>query len=263
MPRRLALLVPSLVALALAVAAGCQPFWPPVLAGVAGSGRNGTDTRTVAGFTKIQNTGAVDLEIKVGGAPSLVLEGDDNLLPLVRTEVRNGELVLSTEQSYNSRLGLRGRLTVPALEALRIDGSGDAKVDGIAGEAFALLIHGSGDVTATGTAARVQIGVDGSGDIQLAGLAAREVGIAIRGSGDVTVRGSADSLDARVHGSGDVDASDLKVRTVNAELHGSGDARVAASETVTGRLHGSGDLVYSGAPKVDIERHGSGDAMRR
>jgi hypothetical protein len=247
----------------LAFAAGCQPFWPLALAGVAGSGKRAADTRAPGAFTRIQNTGSVDLEVEVGPAPAVVIEGDDNLLPLVRTEVRDGVLVLSTEQSYNTRLGLRARITVPRLESLRIDGSGDARLSGVAGEAFALTIHGSGDVTATGSAARMDVEVNGSGDVQFTGLEARQVGVAIRGSGDVVLRGAADTLEATVHGSGDLDAGDLKARTATAELHGSGDARVAAAESVSGRLYGSGDLLYSGSPRVQVERHGSGDAVRR
>jgi hypothetical protein len=54
---------------------------------VAGSGIRQKQKREVPAFTSINTSGSFDIEVVCQKFQSLEVEGDDNILPLVRTEV--------------------------------------------------------------------------------------------------------------------------------------------------------------------------------
>ena len=263
MKRRFALFAVA-VSTATLLAAGCSFGAFAGLTGLRGSGRKGTESRTVGSFTKIELKGSVDAEVKVGGAGPLVVEGDDNLLSNVSTEVRGDTLVVSTKESYTSRAGLKVRVPTARLEALAIEGSADAVVEGLKGERFKASIAGSGDITIHGGADVFEVAIAGSGDVNAADVTARKVAVRIDGSGDVRLVGSADEVSFQTNGSGDINAGDFKVKKARVELNGSGDATINASEAVEAELNGSGDVFLFGQPpQVKTSGHGSGDIVRK
>ncbi len=239
-------------------------FLAVMAADLRGSGREATEPRTVAEFTQVEVAGSVDIVVQVGGAPSVVVVGDDNLLANVRTDVEKGVLVVSAKESYSSRLGLRVKITTPRLDSVAVVGSGDAVLEGIKSPAFKVAVNGSGDVAARGTADDVEIAVHGSGDVTFAELAAKKIAVTVQGSGDVRLRGTADDLAVEIHGSGDVNCADLKTKQAKANLYGSGDAQVFVSDGLEANLFGSGDVTYGGdPPRVKSSIHGSGEVLKR
>ena len=89
---------------------------------VKGNGSTTTETRSIASATglRVENRHRVDMdvEVKVGGAPSLEIEGDSNLVPLVHTEVRGDTLRVWTEERIDSRKPIHVRYTVQRLDNL-------------------------------------------------------------------------------------------------------------------------------------------------
>ncbi len=232
--------------------------------GTSGSGKKATETRTVGSFSRLQIDGSIDADVRVGSAQSVVVEGDDNLLALVRTEVHGDQLQISNSESYNTRLGLRVRITVPHLEAIEVHGSGDVRAEGIKSETLKVALAGSGDVSVKGTADTVDVAVRGSGDVSVEDLAARNVEVSVRGSGDVRLRGTTNDLKVSVQGSGDVNCADLKGRAATVVIQGSGDVEVFASESVDATTSGSGNVTYGGnPPQVRHKSSGSGDLIKR
>ena len=140
--------------------------------------------------------------MRVGGAPSLSIAADDNILPLITSEVRNGTLTIGSRGSYRIRGPIRVWITSPSLEAFRSAGSGDVVINGVNEAELALTIQGSGSMRAMGRAA-AEAQYPGSGNADLAGLASGDVDAGLYGSGAATVRASG-RLDARVIGSGDL-----------------------------------------------------------
>src|SRR5687768_12132665 len=98
-------LLPVLIAATAASGCGVSVDWDGP--SVAGSGVRTSVTRSVATFDHVDVGGAYDVVVRVGAAPSVVLEGDDNLLPLIRTEVRDGTLHIDSEDDMRSRDPIR------------------------------------------------------------------------------------------------------------------------------------------------------------
>jgi hypothetical protein len=184
-------------------------------------------TRNVSltGFSAITANGAIDLTVVVGSAETIKIEGPKERVENLKATVEDGTLVLKEES--NGLFGNDGRLrvtvTLPALTALGVNGSGDAYVTGVKSDVLSLSINGSADVE---------------------------------------VSGEATSVNVTVNGSGDVNARSLKAKKSEVSIAGSGDVEVAASDELSVSVAGSGDVTYYGDPKVTSAVSGSGDVNK-
>src|SRR6266513_3528707 len=70
--------------------------------GIAGSGVRKTEKRELKSFNAIDTAGAYELDVTCQKPASFEIEADDNILPLIKTEVRDGILFVSSDQQYHS-----------------------------------------------------------------------------------------------------------------------------------------------------------------
>jgi hypothetical protein len=188
--RRLLLLLP------LAALAGC---------GLNDDGPTTAQTRELPAFTRIQTDSSVDVHVRAGSDQSVRVRAGEKVIDDVRTEVRDGTLVVSFEHhsTFGGPDSVEVEASVPELASVFTSGSGDIDARGVRGDAFAVRSDGSGDVDVAGSAHRVTVDLDGSGDADLSGLTAQEAQVKVGGSGDAEVRAGT-RLDVRIDGSGDV-----------------------------------------------------------
>jgi hypothetical protein len=182
-----------------------------------------------------------NLEVVVGDEPSLTVTAPERLLDNLTSDSAGGVLTLGSVGGplLNAFDSIRYTLTLPLIDALALEGSGDADVD----------FDGATDV---------EISIDGAGDVRAAGIDARAVRVAISGSGDATVSGSAEDGAFAIDGSGDLDASGLRVEDGSADISGSGDLSVHAVDTLDANISGSGEVRYAGSPRLASDISGSG-----
>ena len=194
---------------------------------IQGSGVAKTETRDVAEFTKVELTGSPDVTITIGDKQSLTIEADDNILPLLTTEVKNGKLVIGSQQntSYSPKTDIKITITVAKLEGASVVGSGDIKASGVKADTFEASVTGSGDLDVSGEADSLKATVRGSGDLDATKLAAEQATVTVQGSGDAKVHATK-SLDARIEGSGDVQYTG-NPSDVHEQVQGSGSVRKA------------------------------------
>ena len=100
---------------ACALATGCT--------GVPGSGKAASDKREVGEFNEIDVSGVIQLEVVAHKARSVELSGDDNLLPLVRTELQGKRLVIDSKQELRPKLDLVAKVTAEDIALLRCSGA--------------------------------------------------------------------------------------------------------------------------------------------
>jgi hypothetical protein len=191
---------------------------------VEGSGRAIRQNRAVGAFDGIETKGSETVEVRVGARPSVVIEADDNILPLLTTYVRNGTLKIESRGSYRTHGPIRVWITTPDLHSVKTMGSGNVVVHGVNSERLDVSLFGSGDIQATGRARQLNVDLYGSGDARLGTIAATDVEASVYGSGDATVRGTG-QLNAKVMGSGSVI---YLGRPANVYAHRMGSGRVVS-----------------------------------
>lgn len=169
---------------------------------IQGSGVAATQARDVAAFSSVELAGSNNVVIHVGEKRSVVVSADENLLDRVTTKVRSGRLVIAnTPGSLTTKSPMSVEVGVPTLKALTLTGSGNIVVDGIEAGSLEVTLPGSGTLTGSGTATRLDVTVGGSGTVQFTQLVANDVRAVVSGSGSIFVTATK-ALDASVSGSG-------------------------------------------------------------
>jgi hypothetical protein len=216
-------LVVLLVAVGLTISACC--FVPMVgTSTVRGSGNAASETRNLRGFSSIVLKGSADVDVTVAEEPGpVVVEAEDNIIPLIETRVQFGRLIISTRPNTNiaATRPVRIGVTMKALDSIRLEGSGNIQASDLNGTALEIDLPGSGNITVTGTVDKVKVTMRGSGQIICSGLRAKAATVNLPGSGNVTVYAS-ESLDATLKGSGNIQYSGNPA-TVRRSITGSGN----------------------------------------
>ena len=169
--------------------------------GVRGSGVAASQPRALPAFSSLDLAGSNDVTVLVGSPQSVVVHADSNLISNVTTSVVGGTLVIGDTGSFTTRSPMNVDVSVPSLTALTLSGDGQLSVTGISAPQLTVSIPGSGLLSASGTATRLDVTLDGDGQAQLSQLTARDVHAVLAGSGLIQVNATA-SLDAAVPGSG-------------------------------------------------------------
>jgi Putative auto-transporter adhesin, head GIN domain len=192
---------------------------------VSGSGVRKTEKRELASFNAIHTTGAFDVEVVTQKPASFEIEADDNILPLIQTEVRDSTLYLMPTSRYNSRQGVVVRVTLPDLSKLEATGAGNFRVAGLKNDNFEIHTTGAATVTAAGETKNVEIHTTGAGVVDTHKLRAVKADVRSTGAAKVDVYAS-EQLDVSASGVGAVTYSgDPKVNK-----HTSGAASVSKRE---------------------------------
>jgi len=170
---------------------------------IKGSGVMKTEARKIEPFSKIEIKSGADMDISIGQQQSVELEAEDNILPVVTTEVKDGTLIVSSTANYNTDKGVKAHIVVPSLKGITITGAGDVSVKGINEPKFALTIKGAGDIKLEGKAEELSVDLAGAGDVDTRQLAVQRATVNLRGAGDVKVRAEK-TLEANLRGKGDI-----------------------------------------------------------
>ncbi|MEN3276969.1 MAG: hypothetical protein V7631_2759 [Massilia sp.] len=220
------------------------------------------ETRAVGREVRaVELSGPIDLTLRYGARPALVVRGEQRLLANIETLQDGRVLQIGTRGIVlRHRQPIEVELTLPALERLGVDGSGNTGVNGFTGERIELELNGSGSLEFNGRYRQARAAVHGSGELTLdAGNGDRVEG-ELMGSGAMTLAGAARSVKLTSNGSGMLDAQRLRADDVEVRQAGSGNTSVTAHATVTAAVSGSGDIdVYGNPPQRTISRTGSGD----
>jgi hypothetical protein len=208
------------------------------------SGPAVSEERDIDAVTAVVLDASGDVTI-TEGEPSLVIHAPQGALDRLTSDVSGDTLTLGAKGGFlNWTMGeVRYELTLPDLETLEINGSGDIE-------------------SAISTDGTLVIEISGSGDVELDGIDAERVEAVISGSGGMDLAGTTTELLVKIGGTGDIDTSELSAQEATVEIGGSGDVSVAARDNLKVRISGSGSVEYSGDPVVDDEISGSGEVRR-
>jgi hypothetical protein len=207
---------------------------------VKGSGNVISETRKVSQFDRVAVSGSGQLSIVQGDQESLTIEADDNLLPLIKSEVAGGSLQIGPEHvNLSPTKTIRYQLQLKHLKELHLSGSLEAGAQSIKTD-------------------RLLLSISGSGKIQMPRLEAGELDVHISGSGDIQLAGKVDRQVVQISGSGNYQAGECESQNTTVDVSGSGDATVWAHVALEAHVSGSGDIRYYGSPQVNTHISGSG-----
>jgi hypothetical protein len=213
----------ALLIVLMSFAVGCHG----ILHKVSGSGNRQKQTREVPSFTAISTEGAFEIEIVSQKPLGLEVEGDDNILPLISTEVSSNVLHIKNQRSYSVSQPIKLKINVPNLEAISLSGAGSIEVRGVKNEKFEIDVNGAPTIRVSGETKLVDIKTNGAGKIDTHKLRASRAVVNSNGVSKVDVHAS-DQLDISVSGPSTVTYEGNPV--VNKSVNGPGSVQKKASE---------------------------------
>lgn len=243
-----------------------------------GDGVAARDQRAIGALPALDVSGSLPVEVRVGPAPSLVVEADSNLLALIRTETQGDTLRIYSEKSLRSKTPLRIVYTVPRLSEVRASGATRVEVSDLNGAPLDVRKSGSSEVRLSGKVGSLNARSSGSGlldatrlqadglDATLSGSSRARLGqvngdharMELSGSSSLDASGVVRSLSARVSGSASIDLADLKAQDADLGASGSGGIRATVKQSLFARTSGSGGIRVYGHP---AQRNITGDRV--
>lgn len=171
--------------------------------GIAGSGVRKSEQRDLKSFRTIDTTGAYEIDITCQKPASFEIEADDNILPLIKTEVRDGILFVNSDESYHSSKPVALRINLPDVAGVTSRGAGKIGIADANSDNLKLESMGAASIDAAGKAKSVVISSTGAGKIDASKLQAEKAGVEVKGAAKVEVYAS-EQLDVTVSGAGRV-----------------------------------------------------------
>ncbi|WP_020654617.1 GIN domain-containing protein [Massilia niastensis] len=221
-----------------------------------------TETRPIdARVVRVKLDGVVDLKIRQGANPTLVLTGDPRLLSKTTTLQSGDTLNIDTETrgvglNIGRGAGLHAELVLPSLREVSSESVGATQVSGFSGEELELTLDGAGSMNVSSNYRFVTANLGGVGSMRVHGINSEGIDLNLRGAGYVTLSGRSKWLKAELGGLGGLDAQQFSAESVTLELSGLGNATVNAQQTCNLTLSGMGSVTVYGKPanrKVAVE----------
>lgn len=191
---------------------------------IVGSGVAETEQRQIGVFDEFVLSGAGRVEIAIGELQPLEITADDNILPLLRTELTERRVVVRPDVPIRPKTPIVLRVTIPGLTSISVDGAAKITLNGVQNDSL-----------------RVDL----------------------KGAARVTAQGETENLTASVVGAGHILADDVKARHSEVTLTGTGSVSIHAIETLKVTIAGAGAVTYSGDPKVKKQILGLGTLKRK
>jgi hypothetical protein len=215
------------IVVAILFASGCDASQTINVSGdvVKGSGVLLEETRNVPEFSGIDLSGVYEVFVRCGQKQEVLVFGDDNVVPHVKTEVNGNVLKVSLDQSVSTRNKIKLILSANRVNSLKV--SGTANVD-------------------------------------ISRVRNKSLNLEISGAGDMKVEGMSDALEITVSGTGNVDAKNLSAKTAVVDVSGAGNVVLSASDELIASIRGVGNVYYYGNPGKVVETvSGAGKIHRR
>lgn len=186
--------------------------------GVHGSGNVITQTRELSNFHAIEVSNAIQVDVIAQKDFSVAVETDDNIAPLIRTEVSGGVLRISCAKHVSTSGPIRVRVSAPDIDNVEVSGASTVAVANIKNTALS---------------------------------------VDVSGASKVKVDGETTQLRAEASGASKVDAQNLTAENGTVSTSGASGANVNVTGTLKADASGASHINYSGSPK-DIQKKASG-----
>lgn len=217
-----------------------------------GRGEVVAEQRALPSFSRIVIEGFADVTLVQANAESVTVEAPSKYLPSVRTEVSDGALRITSDQSRRWWSAILGggarpaRVTVTYREIEAINTSGAVKL-----RADRLKVD------------RLKVSASGATSLKISDLDTKELSVSGSGAMKVEIIGRAALQTIDISGAGNYRAAELASDDARVTVSGAGRVVVKAENTLQISLSGAGNVEYIGNPKVTQQISGAGRVKRR
>ncbi|MBL0053792.1 MAG: DUF2807 domain-containing protein [Bacteroidetes bacterium] len=211
---------------------------------VTGSGKMAQENRTVPAFSGIDVCCGIEVIVK-SGCQSVSVNAEDNVLPLVETEVKDNVLHIGYKNKVSLKTHKKVTVYVSAASIEKLYASSGSKLvcdEVIKGNKLIAKVSSGADM-------KIAIGVD-------------DFNCEASSGSNMQVSGKANSLWAEASSSGDIDAKNCPVSTATTEASSGSNITVNVSENLIAKASSGGDILYKGAVTKMNKKLSSGGSVK-
>jgi hypothetical protein len=226
------------VTLVLLVSTSCIRF-----VGFTGSGNVITEERTIADFDSISVSAGINLFIEQGDDEALTIEAEDNIVPRISTDVRNGRLEIrfkaATLGGLNLRKPVNVYVTAVDIDEIEVSSGADVETDELKTDKLSLDLS-------SGSGADVIVDVN-------------DLDISLSSGSNLKIKGKATNQEVDLSSGVSYDAEDLESKITWLDVSSGSDATVWVTEKLDVSISSGGSVWYKGSPEIvsDISSGGS------
>jgi hypothetical protein len=224
---------------------GNEAYFGP---GEPGSGVVKSQTREVSDFHALEVDYPAQITISQGKAASVKIEAEDNVLPGLMTQVKNGTLNIFYKSDdgkhVNPTKAVKITIMVKNLDDVNFSSAGELTINGLKTD-------------------ELDFGLNGAGKVVLDGITAKTLNLDLSGAGSMEATGTADSLDVNISGFGSFEGADLHSKTAKVNISGAGSATVWVDDELDANVSGAGSINYYGSAQVTKTVSGVGSVNRQ
>jgi hypothetical protein len=225
------------------------------------------ETRTVSPFTGVSVGAGVRARVDEGPAGPIRLGGPPEVLAHLKTEVKDGLLVVQFEEGYrgSNRAELTLEARLPRADRLGVSGGARLEASVPAAESLGLAASGGGElrVTRAMSTRKLSIAASGGSRIEAPTIEADDAQLALSGAARVRIAGRAAEGSLAISGSSELDASGFAVGRLVVQGSGGSRAAIRAAEVSAGALSGGSEVRVPANAQVGALNTSGGAQLRR
>jgi len=232
------------------------------------------ETRSVSGFTGIDASSAFNITVTKGNSESLSIEADNDVMPYVRSEVRNGTLHLYLDNGNKVRniKTMNASIVMKNLDKVVLSGACKFVADDMfTSSKFKVECSGASNVRANVNTGQLNIEASGASKIQITANVTGNVNVDVSGASKIQgelqascvkltssgvctaeLTGSATDFKMDISGTSKVKAEGFTVKTASVRSSGTSSVTVNVTDALKVNSSGAASVNYKGSPTVEV-----------
>lgn len=219
----------------------------------------------VEGFSKVSIATGINAYIKMGDKEDILVEADDNLLELIKVEVKGDKLSVYLNENVKNYKKMDVYITAKQLEAVKASSSARIKVENVVNsEQLYCKASSAGDIEISANVTNFDGDVSSSGQIKIVELTANKAQFEMSSAGEIYIgKGATENLVVEASSSGDLDAFNFETQTCDADASSGGSIKVNVSKKLLAEASSGGSVNFKGNPTVEKMKTSSGGSINK
>lgn len=211
--------------------------------GLKGSGNVTTENRTVTGdFSTVNVDDGMEVVIEQGSQRAITVEADDNLQKHIKTEVKNGELYISTDENINGAKAMKITVRLANIKGISSDGGSSVKSSG--------MLKGDS----------IDISSDGGSSVEVR-VEAKNLNCDASSGSSLAITGTTQNVEADASSGSSIEADKLTAQNVRADASSGSSISVNPIDKLVADASSGSSIYYVGTPSKMEKKSDSGGTV--
>ncbi len=209
---------------------------------ITGSGNVALEKRDIENFDALDVSSGLEVLVTFGEKTYLEIEADENLVELIKTDLRNRRLRIYSEMNIRRAKSKKIHITVPQLRSIEVS--------------EAAIVKSQNSLKTD----EIEIEVSSAGELELE-VEARIIRTEVSSAANVFLKGETEQLHAEVSSAGKLNAFDLVSKYCYISVSSAGHAKVNTQKELNAEASSAGSILYVGDPIEKIIEKSSGGSV--